>query len=377
MGKNDVSWSQYFENVERFADFVNACGCGGETVFRACDIQELDTRTVSAKTREEKQSILQRDALCRAARGVNFVIIGIEYQETVNYAIPLTCMGYDLGEYKKQLRKIQKRNEDERKASKNPDSKLNQTFEENQNLEEIETRQKDLYSGEFLYKFKKEDLLPPVITFVLYSGEEWNGPKELTDIVDLRGLPESLKGMVSNYKINLIEIRKWEDTSVFKTDLRQVFDFIRCSKDREKLKDLIENNPEYEQLDEQAYNVIKEYAHVTELKVKAEGGKVDMCQALQEIMAEEREIGRREEREKIEEEKEIVRKEEREKIEEERREEREKMEGEKVIALETGRRNIIISALQGGHSPEQVADFNGISMDEVLKVQESLLQQTT
>ena len=142
-----------------------------------------------------------------------------------------------------------------------------------------------------MYKFKKEDRLPPVITFVLYSGEEWSGPKELTDIIDFKGLPESLKGMVSNYKINLIEIRKWEDTSVFKTDLRQVFDFIRYSKEREKLKDLIENNPEYKQLDEQAYDVIKEYAHVTELKVKAEGGKVNMCQALQEIMAEEREIG--------------------------------------------------------------------------------------
>ena len=324
MGKNDVSWSIYFETRERFADFVNVCGCGGETVFRACDIQELDTRTVSTKTRDEKQTIMQRDALCMAARGIQFVIIGIEYQETVNYTIPLTCMGYDLGEYQKQLRKIQKQNEDEGKPSD---------------------------SGEFLYKFKKEDRLPPVITFVLYSGEEWSGPKELTDIIDFKGLPESLKGMVSNYKINLIEIRKWEDTSVFKTDLRQVFDFIRYSKDRGKLKDLIENNPEYKQLDEQAYDVIKEYAHVTELKVKAEGGKVNMCQALQEIIEEEREIARKEERENM------------------------------CQALqkkgEEERRKIIISALQRGHSPEQVADFNGISLDEVLKVQESLLQQTT
>ena len=42
----------------------------------------------------------------------------------------------------------------------------------------------------------------------------------------------------SDYKINLVEIRKLEDTSVFKTDVRQVFDFIRCSNDKNALKKL-------------------------------------------------------------------------------------------------------------------------------------------
>lgn len=167
-----------------------------------------------------------------------------------------------------------------------------------------------------------------------------------------------MKGMVSNYKINLIEIRKWEDTSAFQTDLRQVFDFIRYSKDRGKLKDLIENNPEYKQLNEQAYDVIKEYAHVTELKVKAEGGKVNMCQALQEIIEEEREIARKEEREKME-------------------KEREKMRQALQERGEEERKNLIGRGLQNGMSPERFVSLLGISLGEVLKVHESFLRQIT
>ena len=408
MGKNDVSWSIYFENGERFADLVNGCGCGGNPVFKASDIKELETKTVYSGRQGEKKSIKYRDVVKKVALGVNFMVIGLENQELVNYGMPLTCMCYDAGEYEKQRRKISAMI---RKKRKNENSIENRDFIENTDFEEIQGFIEDENSGEnqsfiedeslgeiqdfeenvnhgkrrppgeYLYGFGKESRLSPTVTFVLYSGDEWDGPKELTDIIDFRNVPESIKGLVQNYKINLIEIRKWEDTSVFKTDLRQVFDFIRYSKDREKLKDLIENNPEYEQLDEQAYDVIKEYAHVTELKVKAEkGGKVNMCQALQEIIEEEREIARKEEREKMEKEREIARKEEREKMEEERRkmeEERENMSRALQERGEEERKNLIGRGLQNGMSPEQFVSLLGISLEEVLKVQESLLQRTT
>ena len=32
--------------------------------------------------------------------------------------------------------------------------------------------------------------------------------------------------------------KKLEDTNAFRTDLKQVFDFIRCSEDKEKLEEL-------------------------------------------------------------------------------------------------------------------------------------------
>ena len=39
-----------------------------------------------------------------------------------------------------------------------------------------------------------------------------------------------------------------------------------------------------------------------------------------------------------------------------------------------GREVILQNALLKGHPPEQIADFNGVDLDEVLRVQEKLLQ---
>ena len=40
--------------------------------------------------------------------------------------------------------------------------------------------------------------------------------------------------------------KKLEDTNAFRTDLKQVFDFIRCSEDKEKLEELIKADAAYQ-----------------------------------------------------------------------------------------------------------------------------------
>lgn len=44
---------------------------------------------------------------------------------------------------------------------------------------------------------------------------------ELQEMLDFADIPERLQKMTPDYRINLIEIRKIEDTSVFRTDVRQ------------------------------------------------------------------------------------------------------------------------------------------------------------
>jgi len=101
--------------------------------------------------------------------------------------------------------------------------------------------------------------------------------------------------MVSDYKINLIEIRKLEDTSVFKTDVRQVFDFIRFSSDKSALKNLIETDDYYKNMEEDAFDVAVQYTNATELIEAKEyyekEGVVNMCQALTELIADGRNEG--------------------------------------------------------------------------------------
>jgi len=97
------------------------------------------------------------------------------------------------------------------------------------------------------------------------------------------------------------EKRHIENTAVFKTDVKQVFDFIRCSKDKNKLLELVENDVYYSQVDDDAYDVITKYANAKELvkkeEYKSEGGKNNMCKAIQDLMNDSREEGREEGRE--------------------------------------------------------------------------------
>jgi hypothetical protein len=83
---------------------------------------------------------------------------------------------------------------------------------------------------------------------------------------------------------------------VFQTDLKQVFDFIRYSTDKKKLLDLVKNDAYYQAMDEDAFDVITQYTNSKELVQKKdytiEGGKNDMCKAIQDLMADSKEEGR-------------------------------------------------------------------------------------
>ena len=190
-------------------------------------------------------------------------------------SIPLRNMSYDVDAYEKQAARIRK---------------------------EVRKSSKGLSTGEYLYGFRKSDRLFPTVTIILYSGSKsWDGPKTLHEMLDFSDIPEEIIEMVADYKINLVDIRKLEDTSVFQTDVRQVFDFIRCSSDKNALKKLIETDDYYKNMEEDAFDVAVQYTNATELieaKVYYEKeGMVDMCQALTELLADEREEGREKGRE--------------------------------------------------------------------------------
>lgn len=266
----DIGWKAFLSDDERYADLINGIGCGGMQVVSRADLHEADTQTgffqwlhfirslpVSAKRRK----IRIRDAVRRTAFGMNFAIIGVENQDFIDYEIPLRSLSYDVGEYEKQLAGIRR---------------------------QVRARSAGLSPGEFLYGFRKDSRLYPVVTFILYTGDDWDGPLCLHDILDFSDIPESLCGMAADYKINLVEIRKWEDTSVFRTDVRHIFDFIRTADDKEALRKLVKSNSYYEEMDDEAYYLAANYANVKNLlKVKdyhRKDGKINMRSAIQEMI---------------------------------------------------------------------------------------------
>ena len=279
MGK-DIGWKGFLSDDERYADVINGIGCKGEQVVKKEDLQELDTQTgflhgpkfIRKLSKLKKGSVKIRDCLRKVAFGINFAIIGMENQETIDYSIPLRNMSHDVDAYEKQAAKIRK---------------------------EVRKFHKDLSAGEYLYGFRKNDRLYPAATFILYSGSKpWDGPKSLHEMLDFTDIPETLREMVADYKINLVEIRKLEDTSVFKTDVRQVFDFIRCSNDKNALKKLVETDDYYKNMEEDAFDVAVQYTNSTELIEAKEfyekEGAGDMCKALTELIADGKQEGREE-----------------------------------------------------------------------------------
>ncbi len=103
--------------------------------------------------------------------------------------------------------------------------------------------------------------------------------------------------MVNNYRMNLLEVRKLSCTDMFHTDLKQVLDFIRYSKDKKKLRELVEQEEAYRHLSKEAFDVAMTFTNSRELKtyrdkVENEEDDLDMCQAITEMLADEREEGR-------------------------------------------------------------------------------------
>ena len=121
-----------------------------------------------------------------------------ENQEKIHYSMPLRHMIADALIYLKEYNELSARNKREKNYSS---------------------------SGEFLSGLTKTDRLHPVIGLCIYYGEEeWDGP---TNLVDMIQVTEDLKPMVSDYKMNLLQIRSSEHFQFQNNDVQTVFDMVR------------------------------------------------------------------------------------------------------------------------------------------------------
>lgn len=272
--EKDLSKKRCLADNERYADLINGLLLGGKQKVRSCDLQELDTQTPAWDVRISKDRSryrqLNRDLVKKVAFGVNFAVIGLENQEEVHYLMPVRAMAYDVAEYERQARAARR----------------------------VVRKEKGLTRAEFLSGFRKGGRLTPCITIVLYFGKEWDGSKSLHELLDFTDVPAELKEYINNYSLHVFEIAKMENTDVFTTDLKQIFDFIRCSGDERKLKELIQNDPAYRSMDEEAYDMAVAYTNAKELieakQYHGKDGKVDMCEALTKMLEDERQEGREE-----------------------------------------------------------------------------------
>ena len=191
-----------------FADFVNGIMFDGKDVVKEDELVDLSGWS-HYKGDDSKHRFQDRDVV-KLWKKENVVIslIGVENQDIPDKNMVFRVLSYDGASYRSQLVE-----EESRKRKKNAG-----------------------IDGEF------QDIFP-VITFVIYYGEEeW---RHETTLHKRLNLDSELKHYVSDYSINLIDLKKLseDDINKFKKDFKLIADYmVKGSKHKADRIDL--NHPE-------------------------------------------------------------------------------------------------------------------------------------
>ena len=290
MAAKDIVTKDYIKDTEVFADAFNYLIFGGNPVIDPLKLHEMDTTEIGmpygeGKTRVTVQKFRDGLKYLTAMEDGNaaYLLLGIENQSEIHYAMAVKNMVYDALQYAAQVEKAAKSHRDAAKKKK-------QEITEAVRNEKPEIR---IEAGEYLSGFYKGDRLLPVVTLViLFTPELWDAPMSIYEMFSVKD-PRILS-FVPDYRINLIAPAqiKENDMGKFRSSLREVLFYIKYSKDREQLNRLLENNPRFRNLDTEAAIVIDTITN-SELEFDRKGIRVDMCQAVADMRKKERQEGRK------------------------------------------------------------------------------------
>ena len=260
-GTFDTQSKQYMSDPVHFADVMYFFFFDGDQVVQASDLRELDPTEIAlvygnnAKVPIQKVRDVIKSWTAMYDGNAIYLVLGIENQSKIHYAMVVKNMVYDSLHYAKQVMEATKSHKGEK-----------------------------LSGDEFLSGFTKEDKLIPVITLVLYFGaEEWDGATNLHKMFEIQD--ERILKYVPDYKINLIQPAKIskEEFQKFRTELGKVLEYIKLSKNKSVLHKQIQQEAEFWKLHKESFDLLNT---ATNSKLKLfldEGGRADMCVAIDEM----------------------------------------------------------------------------------------------
>ena len=279
MGKTDIITKDYVRDGHIFADVFNKLIYEGRNVIDPKALRSVDATVIGMPYGTEDAGVpVQkfRDALkCLGAMeddSAIYLLLGVEVQSETHYAMPVRNMLYDALQYVAQV--------DE--AAKSYHEK---------NGAKVKKRSTP---AEYLSGFYRDDKLLPVITVTLHLGvDEWDGPMTLHEMLALNR--SELLEFLPDYRMNLISPMSLTDEEInqFHTSLREVMLFIKYSKDKKKLGELLCSDERFQAMERDVVRVIKAVTRV-ELELKEEQEVVDVCQAWKEMGEDMRREGRKE-----------------------------------------------------------------------------------
>ena len=273
MRKKDMVSHDFMADNEHFADAINFIIGDGRIIVRPDDLTDMDVTEgivirngekifASKKIRDvAKRAIIKQDSKA------SYVIVGIENQSEIHYAMPVRNMLYDALDYSSQV---------------------------NAKAKENRMNNKTHGSAEFLSGFCKKDKLKPVITLVInWSKGRWDGPTRLSDMME--DTDPLIQKHINDYKILLIDPHQIEAFGGFKSSLGDVLEFIKRQNDKDYLREMIAQKGSDWKLELEAVNVINTFtgARIPTNDVK-EGQVINMCEATRALIDEGRDEARKE-----------------------------------------------------------------------------------
>lgn len=259
MGEKDIKAKDYMDDNAHFADACNFFLFQGQEVIKPEDLLEQDTSEIlsvfGVGTKEiqiQKWRDLLKNVIIKNTKKCNYVIIGIENQTDIHYAMPVRNMIYDAINYGNQVKEAARIHKD------NKDLKTH---------------------GEFLSGFLSTDRLTPVLTLTIYWGTEpWDGPRSLHDMIGL-AQKDVIRQYIADYRLNLIVPAKITDFTKFRTSLGAVLEMIKYANDEKRMEEALTRRSIYRELDHEAIKTIALFTGIDIEIDDKEDGKMDMCKA--------------------------------------------------------------------------------------------------
>lgn len=273
----DALTKKFMEDTEVFADAFNFLLYDGQKVIKPENLTALDTTAIaapygtdSADAPVQKFRDVLKGWIAMKDDSAAYLLLGVENQSEIHYAMPVRNMVYDALQYSAQVEEAAR---SYRKSKAGAGDVPKPT------------------AGEFLSGFHRSDRLIPVITLVVYFGaNEWDAPMSLHEMMSVRD--EKLLRFAADYRINLVSPAALtsEDADKFSSDLREVMLFVKYSRDKKALTNLLASDEKFRSIERMTAEVINAVTG-SKLKINRNEEVVDMCKAIEDIRAEERAEG--------------------------------------------------------------------------------------
>lgn len=262
MGEKDTLTKQFMSRPDVFADAFNYLIYDGEPVIQPGDLRELDPTSISVSDAGDGKHSVQKvrdvvkEWVCMTDEKATYLILGVENQSHIHYAMPVRNMLYDAIRYDTQVKRT---NRSDRPSANDE-------------------------SGEYLSHFGKRNKLKPVITLVIYFGDkEWDAPTSLYEMFD--DIDPRISRFAADYKINLICPLTMDPEKLLHltSEFKEAMLFLNASNDEEKMSKLMGKGGNFRKISRDTAFMLKAVAGV-EFPINEREEQVDMCVAIQSMM---------------------------------------------------------------------------------------------